>query len=334
MRTSVLIALLCILPTLSMAQRADSHAPIGVMGDHTHGAGEFMLSYRYMFMQMDGNRVGTTSVGSDTVVDPNIHNFLISPINMPMQMHMFGLMYAPLDRLTLMLMVPITSLQMDHITRAGGAFTTASSGLADVKLSALYLLVKSKKQSVHLNLGVSLPTGSIETSDVTPASAPDESQLPYPMQLGSGTLDLMPGITYLGQAPLLSWGGQLQGQLRLGENGQAYRLGHVVMGTAWGAYKISPSISASARLEARNWGDIEGAAPAYANAVQMRMVPTVFPELRGGTRVDAGLGVNLYLRSLSGLRVALEALVPVAQDLHGPQLETDWQFIAGLQYAF
>ncbi|MEL7333685.1 MAG: hypothetical protein AAFN12_15670 [Cyanobacteria bacterium J06560_2] len=29
--------------------RPDSHAPIGVMGDHTHEKGEFMLSYRYMY---------------------------------------------------------------------------------------------------------------------------------------------------------------------------------------------------------------------------------------------------------------------------------------------
>ena len=34
------------------AHRASSHAPIGVMGDHTHHKGEFMVSYRYMSMFM------------------------------------------------------------------------------------------------------------------------------------------------------------------------------------------------------------------------------------------------------------------------------------------
>ena len=34
----------------------DDHAPIGVMGDHAHKAGEWMLFYRYGFMKMDGNR--------------------------------------------------------------------------------------------------------------------------------------------------------------------------------------------------------------------------------------------------------------------------------------
>ena len=39
----------------------DDHAPIGVMGDHTHDAGEIMLSYRYMFMPMEQNYIGSNS---------------------------------------------------------------------------------------------------------------------------------------------------------------------------------------------------------------------------------------------------------------------------------
>ncbi|GAF93076.1 unnamed protein product, partial [marine sediment metagenome] len=54
---------------------ADDHAPIGVMGDHTHDAGEWMVSYRYMRMRMDGNRdnddrVSATSVLRDYPVAP------------------------------------------------------------------------------------------------------------------------------------------------------------------------------------------------------------------------------------------------------------------------
>lgn len=39
--------------------RPGGHAPIGVMGDHQHGKGELMFSYRYMTMSMHGNRKGT-----------------------------------------------------------------------------------------------------------------------------------------------------------------------------------------------------------------------------------------------------------------------------------
>ena len=36
--------------------RADDHAPIGVMADHYHEAGEVMFSYRFMSMSMKGNQ--------------------------------------------------------------------------------------------------------------------------------------------------------------------------------------------------------------------------------------------------------------------------------------
>ncbi len=340
MRFIYLALVLLVFPSVSSAQwtsgRPDGHAPIGVMGDHTHEAGEVMLSYRFMYMNMDGNRDGTDRVSPDEVVDPNNYNFIVSPTSMPMGMHMLGVMYAPIDNLTLMVMVPVVSLEMDHVTRAGGAFTTNTSGLGDLKLTGLVKVATFGDQQVHLNLGVSFPTGSIEEEDVTPASAPNETQLPYPMQLGSGTFDLRPGITYLGQTPAISWGAQLMGTLRLGENDQEYTLGNRIMGTAWGAWNIDRWISASVRLEAQGWGDIDGASPVYAGAVGMRMVPTVFADLRGGSRVDAGLGVNTYVRGgpLAGLRFAVEGLLPVAQDLNGPQLETDWTIVAGLQYSF
>ena len=36
------------------AARPDGHAPISVMGDHMHAMGEWMVSYRYMTMDMEG----------------------------------------------------------------------------------------------------------------------------------------------------------------------------------------------------------------------------------------------------------------------------------------
>ena len=78
------------------ASRPDSHAPISVMGEHTHEAGEWMLSYRFMRMEMDGNRSGTDSLPTEDV----LAQFPVSPLNMTMDMHMFGAMFAPSDKLT------------------------------------------------------------------------------------------------------------------------------------------------------------------------------------------------------------------------------------------
>jgi hypothetical protein len=308
--------------------RPDGHAPIGVMGDHVHSAGEVMLSYRFMRMEMDGNRVGTDAVTPDAVLD----DYMVTPLTMPMNMHMVGVMFAPVDRVTFMAMIPYISVEMDHRTRMGGEFTTASSGLGDVGLSALVSVFNADRKTLHLNLGFRAPTGTIEAMDVTPASAPAETQLPYPMQLGSGTWDIQAGATVLGQGDRASWGAQLKGTFRLGENDRGYRLGHRGLGTAWAAWRFNDWVSVSGRGELTAWGDVDGADA----ALNPMMVPTADPALRGGRRADFGLGLNFEVAegALHGQRLAVELVVPAWQDLNGPQLETDWSLVVGWQYAF
>jgi hypothetical protein len=339
---SRLILLALILTFTASAQtkwtsaRPDGHAPIGVMGDHTHEKGEVMLSYRLMHMGMEGSRVDSDTIENSEIVSPTGSDFLVTPLNMPTQMHMIGGMYAPTDRVTLMGMVNILSSTMDHQTRPGGMFTTESKGMGDTSLSALVLLADSKRQRVHLTLGASLPTGSIEQQDVTPASAPNQARLPYPMQLGSGTFDFLPGITYLAESDRWSGGAQVGGTVRTGENDSNYRLGNRFQATGWAARKLSDRVSASVRLTSENWGNIEGADESFAGPVVMRMVPTVFPDLRGGNRIDIGAGLNTYLkRSRPGqIRLALEVSRPIFQRLDGPQLETDYQVMFGTQFLF
>jgi Putative MetA-pathway of phenol degradation len=330
--TALVVAFLA--PAVASAQerwtsgRPDGHAPIGVMADHTHEAGEVMLSYRFMTMLMDGNRDGTASLTTDEV----LADYMVTPVEMPMRMHMIGAMFAPSDRITLMGMVPFRSSDMDHVTRAGGAFTTDASGVGDVSAAAMVVLFDASRQKVHANLGVSIPTGSIDEADVTPASGGQEVRLPYPMQVGSGTWDVRPGLTYLGQTDRTSWGAQAMATIRTGENEHGYKLGNRYMGTAWGGYRLSDWLSASLRAEATSWGDVEGA----DGALNPALVPTADPDLRAGTRVDALAGINFEIAegALHGNRIAVELGLPVYQSLDGPQLETDWSVVIGWQYAF
>lgn len=300
--------------------RPDSHAPIGVMGDHTHHAGEWMLSYRYMRMEMDGNRDGTDSVSDARVLE----DFMVTPTRMTMEMHMIGAMYAPTDDLTLMAMVPFVSNEMDHLTRMGVRFTTETEGIGDVRLAGLLKLHDEGDDRLHANLGLSLPTGSIDERDDTPAG---NVVLPYPMQLGSGTYDLMPGLTWLGQRGDWSFGAQLVQTFRIGENERDYRLGNRTDLTAWGAYRFSEEFSASLRLAGSRLGNIHG----QDETLNPMMIPTADADLRGGRRVDAFVGVNYR----SGAhRLALEYGLPAYQDLDGPQLETDSVLVLGYQVSF
>ena len=72
------------------ANRADGHAPAGVMGDHTHHKGEWMVSYRYMYMDMQDNINSTSLITAAAIHDM----YMVAPEKMRMQMHMIGLMHA------------------------------------------------------------------------------------------------------------------------------------------------------------------------------------------------------------------------------------------------
>ena len=184
-------------------ERPDTHAPIGVMGDHVMDEGEIMFSYRYMKMEMDGNRTGTDSVSTP------LPGFMISPLSMDMDMHMLGVMYAPTGKLTLSLMVPVLGISMDHRVNMNNVeFTTESDGIGDITIAGDYQLTQSANSNLLFNFGLSVPTGSIDEKDVIPVSMGVPVQLPYPMQTGSGTYDITPGLTYTRLYSSWSWGAQ------------------------------------------------------------------------------------------------------------------------------
>ncbi len=326
------LAFICLLASIELVahdsegswdlSRPDSHAPIGVMGDHSHRTGEWMLSYRFMTMSMDGNRDQKQRITQEDV----LVTYPVAPKSMTMQMHMLGAMYAPTDRVTFMAMVPFIDQDMDHETRTGIEFNTATSGIGDVSVSALVNTWDQKRHHVHLNLGLQAPTGSINERGDIPVRA--DAPLPYPMQVGSGSWSALFGGTYLGQSDHWSWGSQAMFTRRLDENDAQYKLGNQTQFSSWLSRLVSPRWSVAGRLKFNDTDSIRGADA----RLNVNMVPTADPSLRSGTLWSGSLSVNFKTRS--GNRWALEIESPISQDLDGPQLETDLVVTAGWQYAF
>ena len=326
--------------------RADGHAPIGVMGEHMHKKGEWMLSYRYMHMDMEGNRIGDTSVSTDFIAtsvanpNPGPATLRVVPTKMTMDMHMVGAMYAPTDWLTLMLMTMHVDKSMDHVTYMGagtsttirGTFNTKSSGLGDTKVSGLINLYNKGAHHLHLNAGISLPTGDVDEVDdvLTPMGTTPTLRLPYAMQLGSGTFDLLPGITYTAKMDQLSWGAQYMGTIRTGSN-NGYTWGDKQEVTSWISYQWKPWISTSTRIAYSHEEQISGSDTLITAPVQ-----TADPSNYGGDVVMLNFGMNLAGQTgrIRGHRLAAEVGIPLHRDLNGPQLETDLTVTAGWQYAF
>ncbi len=306
--------------------RPDAHAPIGVMGDHVHEKGEWMFSYRYMYMFM-----GESKVGDDEISDTDVlKRFTITPQDMTMQMHMIGAMYAPEDWITFSAMLPIIRKDMNHINRAGVEFRTNSEGLGDIKLNALFPFWKEGAKQFHANFGLSLPTGSINEIDDIPLGK--GKRLPYPMQLGSGTWDLLPGITYNEQLGDWSWGAQGTAGIRLGRNRIGYSLGNEYDVNFWIQKLLAEDLSIGSRLNYSIWSNIDGSDTSQVAT----LVPTADHDSRGGKRIDLLFGVNYYPKEgpLKGNRLAFEAGFPVYENLDGPQLSTDLTFTIGWQKVY
>lgn len=329
--------------------RADSHAPIGVMADHMHKKGEWMFSYRFMRMEMEDNRSGTNDISPEEIVttEPNIFfgapgqppTLRIVPTEMTTDMHMFGLMYAPSEKVTLMAMLPYLKKEMSHITFMGGmgitrrgSFTTRTEGVGDLKLSGMIRLHDDARHHVHGNLGLSLPTGSNTETDriLTPMGATPSVRLPYPMQLGSGTYDVLAGITYTGKNDGYSWGAQYAGVFRTGSD-EGYTLGDKHNITGWLGKLFTPSVSSSLRINYIDVDNIDGRDSKIAGPVQ-----TADPDRQGKKRWDLSLGLNLLGTegALKGHRVAFEFAKPIHQDLDGSQLKSDFMVTAGYQIAW
>lgn len=338
-----------------VAARPDDHAPIGVMADHAHKAGEFMFGYRYQHMGMNGNLMGTESMTPAQIVTSVPNRFggmsgmagmsmggklRSAPLNMDMDMHMFEAMYAPTDWVTLMVMGSVMANDMTERVFKGDMGATSlddstmhSGGVGDTTVSAILPVLKNDHFQFLVNIGVSIPTGSrVESGSMLMSDGmPMNMRMPYSMQLGSGTWDVLPGATLKGREGLFGWGVQYQGTIHTGENAQGYRWGDSHMLTAWGSYEVTSWLSTSVRVVGRMSDTIHGMDPQIMSASEQSN-----PEFYGGQRVDALLGANVLVPKgqLKGVRFGLEAGAPFYQNLNGPQMAGQWEMMFGAQKAF
>lgn len=305
-----------------------------------------MLSYRYMQMEMQGNRDGTDSLTPEQIAaTPNTFgmppSLRVVPTDMTMRMHMIGGMYGLTDKITLMAMGMFNTNEMDHISFQGGMgtarlgeFETRTSGIGDTTLGVIYGLDDSSYEHRQINIGlaVSVPTGSNTHEDdvLIPMNTRPTLRTPYPMQISSGTFDLKPSVTARTRMGDISIGAQGSAVVRLNRD-NGYRLGNVVSATAWAAYEFAPWVSTSARLDARHQAKIRG-----QDLLIMAPVQTADPDNQGGETVTALAGINLAGQSgwTKGHRLALEVGLPLYRNLNGPQLETDLTVTVGWQKAF
>lgn len=306
----------------------EGHAPAGVMVDHLHDMGELMIGYRYMNEDYKDMYRGSDKVNA---MELSMTGYSMMPTSMTMDMHMLDIMYAVSDNLTLMLMPQYMTMDMsmemigmddmsgmDHSGHGGmGSHQHEVSGLGDTTVAGLFRLADGEGYTVHGTLGLSAPTGAVDEKN------PDGTFVHYGMQLGTGTWDLLPSITYTGEQAgeegQLSWGAQLSARLPLeDENDSGFAFGDRYSATAWSAYRAVDWASLSLRLSYTKEDDIDG----HYNGPHRHSSPPDLQENYGGEWLDYGIGVNLVPQQgpLAGIRLGLEWVGNLSADYNGYQL--------------
>ncbi len=167
------------------------------------------------------------------------------------------------------------------------------------------------------------------------------------MQLGSGTWDFKPSLTYTGHLDNWSWGAQASGTVRIEDrNKSGYRLGDIFQAMAWGSYNITDWLSASVRGVYTMQGSIQGQftgsakqffkADGITHSSILKFGPQDYPQNYGGRYWDIGVGLSAVVPTgdLAGNRVSVEWLQPVEDDVNGHQLKRDGALSATWSMAF
>jgi hypothetical protein len=199
-------------------------------------------------------------------------------------------------------------------------FTIDTSGIGDTVISASTTL---NSESWLLSLGVSLPTGSIDEQGDTPRG-PGDQQLPYTMQLGSGTYDFPIELSYQNSsAPNLSL--KASATIRTGSNDRDYRLGNNY--SLSGRYKtdLSSNLPGYAGLACQYSDAIHGQDDSLLVGEPATDYPASItnPDLYGGKKISTSLG--LLWKVTDGYQLNMELSKPIYQHLNGPQPKEKWR---------
>ncbi|MBK8814209.1 MAG: DUF3570 domain-containing protein [Methylococcaceae bacterium] len=269
-----------------------SHAiiPAGLLFGHTLSkSGDMMVGYRFMHswqagVFLHGDKVVSEQriidkacpgyINKTTVDDINQFGCGLLPREMAMNMHMLDIMYAPTDWLTLMLMPQFMDMQMPlfqpesliddsgHGHGGGhGGHNHETGGIGDTGIYAMVNLFDAPHHHLHVTAGLSAPTGDVVIKRKIDGDNlnRDGAYHHYGMQLGSGTWDFKPSLTYTGKAEAWSWGAQVGGTKRLEDsNNSGYALGDLFETSLWGGYGLTNWLSTTVRAVYSWQGRIKG----------------------------------------------------------------------------
>ena len=243
-----------------------------------------------------------------------------------MDIHLFNVLYQQTNKLSWMMRfnyIAHTVHMSDKITTTVPItpYQLNSTGISDIQLFFTNRLAQTKAINIDLTLGVNFPSGNIDkTSNITDMSENYEI-LPYDMQLGSGTYDIITELAISGSYYGFEYGGGIYRIFRTGLNNQYYSLGDVIKVKSWARYTFSFGTQFRLGLTQNVWSPIEGR--------DMRLSDN--PRYSGGKRLDGLVGIGQKTKYFG---IYLDYAYPLLQYLNGVQSKTTGTVSLGLEFKY
>ena len=315
------------IPVSDWTERADRHGPAGIRGDILPPARSLDLRLQLTSRSYEDHLVGRDEIPPILV----LQDFEMVPLSRTALTVAIEAQVGIWNWLALGVRAPFVYNEAEFATQ-GLVGSVDASGIGDLEAHLMVGLHNRWPVRAHVGAGVSFPTGSVTHAGFT-ADQPGTSRiLPYPLQTGSGTLAVLPSGTLAVENEHGTVGLHATGRIHLAENDRNWQPGDAFEGNVYMQYRFNDWVSGSARVAVARWNDVAGADP----AVQPQASPMHWTQAQGGTRLEIPLGMNLRFAqgALQGHRLGAEILLPVQQNLNGPQLRSTWGVAASWGYTF
>lgn len=299
------------------AERPDARPPAGILGGRMIPQGEFHVQYTLGKMNYEEVRLGSEIISFFDVLDL----YDAAPLERTEMRHQAVASWGFLDWVTFEASVAWLDYSRDLATEDVLVMNDAT-GISDITAGALIRLYEKDGVVAHLNGAVEIPTGS--TEKVGPGLDGTTRLLPYDMQMGSGSISIVPGATAAIQNEYGTVGAQVLARFRMYDNDRDYRLGDDFRGNLWMAIPAGDHVAINTGIRVHRWGSIEGSDPAMDPALE----PGQDPFFSAGTRVVIPAGLNLRIPEglLAGTDVLFEFVFPTYESFDAPRLDGDWGF--------
>ena len=285
--------------------------------------------------------IGSSKVSYDDVLfqpgsEPRTNrNYPVAPTKIQQTVQSIRLAYGLSPTITLRGHLPLIHQSTDHISVIPGydEFNISSDGIGDIVLLADSIIYQSVNSVLRFGSGLSFPTGSIDEQGDTPR-APGDQQLPYTMQLGSGTWDLPLLMSYQKYEEVIIWGVEANARIRTGRTDRDYSLGDTYSLGGWLELPMSDEVILGLRTDLISRGKIQGDDTDLMVPIPGFPYPAavVDPNAFGGEQIDMTLYATVRLGN--DWRIRLRYKEPVWLDLNGPQTALDRSITVSLSTTF